>query len=71
MASDGNNDSKLDKKEFAAFQNPEHHRHMHDTLIQVTLNEKDKDKDGKISFQEYIGEAGKKRKSQSNGAIRK
>jgi hypothetical protein len=32
---DLNKDGKLTREEFDAFQNPEHYRHMHDTLVKV------------------------------------
>lgn len=60
-AADVNADGRLDKNEFAAFQNPEHHTHMHDTLIAITLKEKDVDRDGRISMTEFMGEIGKRR----------
>jgi len=55
-AADQNKDGFLDRTEFIAFQTPEHHVHMHDTLIDMTLNEKDKNKDGYIDLKEFIGD---------------
>ncbi len=55
-AADADGDGKLNEKEFAAFQNPEHHPHMHETLIDLTLKEKDKNKDGKIDLKEFMGD---------------
>uniref|UniRef100_A0A0K0G3P3 Reticulocalbin-3 n=1 Tax=Strongyloides venezuelensis TaxID=75913 RepID=A0A0K0G3P3_STRVS len=56
-AADLNNDNKLSKSEFYAFQSPEHHPHMHQVLIQHTMIEKDTNKDGKISLDEYLQDA--------------
>lgn len=55
-ASDRDADGKLTRSEFSAFQNPEHHEHMHETLVTLTLKEKDKNADGQIDFKEYIGD---------------
>ncbi|KAL7071023.1 hypothetical protein ACQ4LE_009976 [Meloidogyne hapla] len=55
-SADLNGDLKLTFDEFEAFQNPEHAQHMHDTLIQNTLNEKDTNKDGKIDLAEFMGD---------------
>uniref|UniRef100_A0A0K0E8B2 Reticulocalbin-3 n=1 Tax=Strongyloides stercoralis TaxID=6248 RepID=A0A0K0E8B2_STRER len=53
-AADLNNDAKIVLSEFYAFQAPEHHSHMHDVLIKHTLTDKDLNKDGKISFEEFM-----------------
>uniref|UniRef100_A0A914CKF2 Reticulocalbin-3 n=1 Tax=Acrobeloides nanus TaxID=290746 RepID=A0A914CKF2_9BILA len=53
---DLNKDGKLTREEFDAFQNPEHYRHMHDTLVKNTLVEKDLNKDGKIDLREFLGD---------------
>ncbi|CAK5096042.1 unnamed protein product [Meloidogyne enterolobii] len=55
-AADLNGDLKLNFEEFTAFQNPEHAEHMHDILIQNTLNEKDANKNGKIDLAEFLGD---------------
>uniref|UniRef100_A0A915LE56 EF-hand domain-containing protein n=3 Tax=Meloidogyne TaxID=189290 RepID=A0A915LE56_MELJA len=55
-AADLNGDLKLNFEEFVAFQNPEHAEHMHDILIQNTLNEKDANKNGKIDLAEFLGD---------------
>ncbi|KAI6178435.1 hypothetical protein M3Y98_00500500 [Aphelenchoides besseyi] len=55
-AADLNKDGILDAEEFKAFQNPEHHPHMHATLVKNTLGEKDTNKDGKIDLREFLGE---------------
>uniref|UniRef100_A0A1W7R9T7 Reticulocalbin-3 n=1 Tax=Hadrurus spadix TaxID=141984 RepID=A0A1W7R9T7_9SCOR len=51
---DGN--GALTKEEFADFLHPEEASHMHDIVILETLEDIDKDKDGKISLEEYIGD---------------
>lgn len=48
----------LNKKEFVSFQNPEHHEHMHEALIENTLKDKDKNNDRHIDLAEYLGEYG-------------
>lgn len=58
-AADMNLDRKLSKDEFAAFQNPESHIHMHNALIDSTLVEKDRNKNGLIDFNEFLGEYGR------------
>uniref|UniRef100_A0A915EJ27 Reticulocalbin-3 n=1 Tax=Ditylenchus dipsaci TaxID=166011 RepID=A0A915EJ27_9BILA len=55
-AADSDHDMVLNKQEFAAFQNPEHHEQMHSTLIENTLLEKDANKDGVIDLKEYLGD---------------
>ncbi|XP_049871716.1 reticulocalbin-2 isoform X2 [Pectinophora gossypiella] len=57
-AADTNGDGSLDHKEFEVFTNPEEHAVMHPFLINQTLREKDTNKDGRIDFQEYIGDRG-------------
>lgn len=59
-AADLDHDGKLNREEFAAFQNPESHPHMHDSLIDSNLKDKDKNGDGFIDLQEFLGEYGKK-----------
>uniref|UniRef100_A0A914W1Y2 Reticulocalbin-3 n=1 Tax=Plectus sambesii TaxID=2011161 RepID=A0A914W1Y2_9BILA len=63
-AADKDNDGTLDRLEFSAFQNPEHHEHMHETLIEVTLKEKDTNKNGQIEFKEFMGDVGDNRESE-------
>uniref|UniRef100_A0A1I7ZN85 Reticulocalbin-3 n=1 Tax=Steinernema glaseri TaxID=37863 RepID=A0A1I7ZN85_9BILA len=55
-AADLNGDGKLSMEEFSGFQNPEHYPHMHETLIEVTLSEKDTNGDGKIELKEFLGD---------------
>ncbi|XP_053213339.1 reticulocalbin-2-like [Panonychus citri] len=51
---DKNKDERLDVVEFSAFYTPEDHIHMHDALHEITMNKKDKDNDGYLSFVEFI-----------------
>ena len=52
---DLDNNGRLNQEEFAAFANPSHHEHMMDHLIQEQLKLYDKDEDGYIGFDEYMG----------------
>ncbi|XP_062131841.1 calumenin-B [Drosophila sulfurigaster albostrigata] len=49
-------DDKLTREEFTAFLHPEEHPSMRDLVLQETTDDLDKDKDGKISVDEYIGD---------------
>ncbi|XP_065580405.1 calumenin-A-like [Artemia franciscana] len=53
---DGDGDDALTKEEFVSFLHPEDVPHMHDIVILETMEDIDKDKDGKISQEEYIGD---------------
>lgn len=53
---DSNKDDILTKEEFAAFLHPEETDHMRDIVVLETMEDIDKDKDGKISLREYIGD---------------
>ncbi|XP_066260085.1 reticulocalbin-2 [Euwallacea similis] len=57
-AADRDHDGLLNSTEFQAFSNPEEDPDMVMLVLNQTLNNKDTDKDGSISFQEYIGERG-------------
>ncbi|KAL0894389.1 hypothetical protein ABMA27_013011 [Loxostege sticticalis] len=57
-AADINGDGALDVVEFEVFTNPEEHTLMHPYLVNQTLREKDKNRDGRIDFNEYVGERG-------------
>lgn len=51
---DNDGDETLDQAEFAAFLHPEDHPHMKDIVVQETLEDLDKNGDGKIDIDEYI-----------------
>jgi len=53
---DVDGDDHLNKEEFAAFLHPEETGHMRDLVVLEAMEDIDKDKDGKISLQEYIGD---------------
>ena len=55
-AADKNEDGKLDKAEFSNFLHPEEADHMRDIVVQETMEDIDKDKDGFISLEEYIAD---------------
>ncbi|CAG9784705.1 unnamed protein product [Diatraea saccharalis] len=57
-AADINGDGSLDLFEFEVFTNPEEHAPMHPYLVNQTLREKDRNNDGKIDFDEYVGDRG-------------
>ena len=50
---DGNN--ALSAEEYAAFLHPENNPHMRDLVVEETLEDIDKNKDGVITLDEYIG----------------
>ncbi|CAH0404571.1 unnamed protein product [Chilo suppressalis] len=60
-AADVNGDGSLDLFEFEVFTNPEEHAPMHPYLVNQTLREKDRDGDGRIDFNEYVGDRGESR----------
>lgn len=49
-------DQALTKAEFANFLHPEESEHMRDVVVDETLEDVDKDKDGKVSLDEYIND---------------
>ncbi|KAL4720853.1 hypothetical protein ACJJTC_016722 [Scirpophaga incertulas] len=57
-AADINGDGSLDLFEFEVFTNPEEHASMHPHLVNQTLREKDTNNDGRIDFNEFIGDRG-------------
>lgn len=59
QSADKNGDDKLDSAEFLSFSHPEEVDSMHDTVVAQVLKEKDVNQDGKIQFQEYVGDRGK------------
>lgn len=54
---DEDGDDALTKEEFAGFLHPEEIPHMRDVVVLETMEDIDKDKDGKVSLREYIGES--------------
>lgn len=52
---DVDGDDSLTKDEFQAFLHPEETDYMKDIVVIETIEDIDKDKDGKISLEEYIG----------------
>ncbi|XP_031639072.1 reticulocalbin-2 [Contarinia nasturtii] len=56
-AADLNKDGQLNREEFVLFISPEEHPVMLPIILNQTLRDKDTDKDGIISFQEYLGES--------------
>ncbi|XP_033751878.1 calumenin-like isoform X1 [Pecten maximus] len=55
-AADTDKDMKLSKDEFVHFLHPEDSDHMRDVVVQETIEDIDKDKDGYISLDEYISD---------------
>merc|ERR1712051_93910 len=53
---DENGDGSLTKLEFKHFLHPEEVDHMKDLVVQETIDDIDKDGDGKLSLEEYIGD---------------
>ncbi|RVE53846.1 hypothetical protein evm_001508 [Chilo suppressalis] len=53
---DGDQDDALNRTEFSAFLHPEEHTGMRDIVVLETLEDVDKDNDGKVSIDEYIGD---------------
>jgi Ca2+-binding EF-hand superfamily protein len=64
QAADRNLDGKLTPEEFAAFQRPENHEHMAESIIKVTMDERDKNKDGTLTFDEYMSVVDKNKDSE-------
>lgn len=52
---DVDGDGLLTKEEFVSFLHPEESVHMKDIVVHETMDDMDKDKDNKISMDEYIG----------------
>uniref|UniRef100_A0AAF5Q015 Reticulocalbin-3 n=1 Tax=Wuchereria bancrofti TaxID=6293 RepID=A0AAF5Q015_WUCBA len=63
FTADQDKDDKLSNAEFHAFQNPESFPHMHAALIEVTMKEKDKNHDGKITLDEFLDDLAGDQKS--------
>lgn len=53
---DQDQNGSLNKQEFQDFVHPEESLHMKDIIVVETLEDIDKDKDGKVSMEEYIGD---------------
>ncbi|KAI6188436.1 Calumenin-A [Aphelenchoides besseyi] len=53
---DYDSNNKLDRTEYGCFMHPEDCDHMRDIVVQETIEDIDKDKDGFISLDEYIGD---------------
>ncbi|XP_037052536.1 calumenin isoform X1 [Bradysia coprophila] len=53
---DRDGDDNLTKKEFAEFLHPEDNPRMRDIVVAETIEDIDKDNDGKLSVDEYIGD---------------
>ncbi|RWS07593.1 calumenin-like protein [Dinothrombium tinctorium] len=53
---DVDKDNSLNKDEFIDFLHPEESEHMRDVVIEETLEDIDKNKDGKVSVDEYISD---------------
>jgi len=56
QTADEDQDGHLNKLEFKHFLHPEESDHMRDIVVAETLDDIDKDGDGKISLEEYIGD---------------
>lgn len=56
-AADTNHDNVLDREEFVFFISPEEHPQMLPIILNQTLRDKDKNGDGKVDFQEFVGES--------------
>ncbi|XP_050307899.1 calumenin [Anthonomus grandis grandis] len=55
-AADADGDDSLTKEEFSTFLHPEEYEHMKMIVVQETMEDIDKDGDGKISIEEYVGD---------------
>lgn len=56
-AADLNKDGELNRDEFVLFISPEEHPQMLPIILNQTLRDKDKNGDGKINFQEFVGDS--------------
>lgn len=54
--SDRDGDDSLTREEFTSFLHPEESEYMRDVVVSETVEDIDKDNDGKISVEEYIGD---------------
>ncbi|XP_078457806.1 LOW QUALITY PROTEIN: calumenin-A-like [Lampetra fluviatilis] len=53
---DGDADGRMTREEFSAFLHPDEHEHMAELVITETIEDLDKDGDGTIDIEEYIGD---------------
>jgi len=67
LLADRDHSGELDLQEFAAFLHPEEAEHMKDIVVQETLEDIDKDGDGKVSMEEYIGDMYKDEDGEDGG----
>lgn len=58
-AADIDNDGYLNLEEFIKFNNPEEYPELLPIVLNQTLKEKDSNDDGKIDFQEFVGDSGR------------
>jgi len=59
LAADVDKDGNLSKEEFRYFYTPEDYPHMQPVVLLGVMNRFDTDKDGKITFDEFIGDRSK------------
>jgi len=65
---DKNADGKLDKDEFNAFLHPENHEHMKPLIVKETIHDVDTNKDGFISYEEYMNDLWPEKERPKNGS---
>lgn len=56
LTADMNKDNQLNQEEFRYFYTPEDYPHMKPLIMNSVMNRFDVDKDGKITFDEFIGD---------------
>ncbi|XP_045159992.1 calumenin-B-like isoform X1 [Mercenaria mercenaria] len=56
-AADVNKDGYLEKDEFVAFYHPYNYEHMHNIELQRVMNDHDKNTDGFLSLEEFLGDS--------------
>ncbi|XP_065511402.1 serine/threonine-protein kinase SBK1-like [Caloenas nicobarica] len=66
-AADGDGDGRVTRQEFAAFLHPEDFERMRDIVVTETMEDMDKDGDGFVQEDEYIGEPGRRGPSRGVG----